>query len=565
MNVMKKFIYFSLIAALCVLPFSSCSDMLDEESRTEIDKEKYMLNAAEAEVVLLGVYRNMVTDAMYGYHLSILFDMGTDVSQVEGSNNNGFRAVPTNSFTTSAAEIQNTWSMLYNSVYNANDFIETLESKIGSYTEADKQVATLYLAEAKGLRALYYFELVRRYGNIALMTNTAMSKQHPSTFVQADPARVYEFIEQDLRYAAETLPYAQDDVLRKSNAFRLSKGSALGLLAKVYATWAGYPVLDASKWELAAKTAEELMASNKHALLSDYEQLWKNSGAGVWNASESLMEVSFYAPTTTGAAEDPCGRIGKWNGVKTSAIAGERGSNAGNVKVVHSFVLEWRAEPQDLRCNLSVANYQYNPGKVLWASSKSDTPEVAEANDADPTKRQKEKQSYTPAKWDTEKYVPQSNKLINNDKSNVNWYLLRYADVLLIYAEAMNEWKGAPTPEAYEAINQVRRRGYGMPVATPSAVADLPAGLSVSAFRDAVRKERAYELAFEGHRRLDLIRWGIYRSTIDATAKKLAQWWTADGEVNYVVKKYTEDKHILFPIPQRDMDLTNFTQNKGWY
>lgn len=58
----------------------------------------------EAEVVLLGVYRNMVTDAMYGYHLSILFDMGTDVSQVEGSNNNGFRAVPTNSFTTSAAE-----------------------------------------------------------------------------------------------------------------------------------------------------------------------------------------------------------------------------------------------------------------------------------------------------------------------------------------------------------------------------------------------------------------------------------------------------------------------------
>ncbi|MEG0646663.1 MAG: RagB/SusD family nutrient uptake outer membrane protein, partial [Bacteroides sp.] len=78
-------------------------------------------------------------------------------------------------------------------------------------------------------------------------------------------------------------------------------------------------------------------------------------------------------------------------------------------------------------------------------------------------------------------------------------------------------------------------------------------------------KERAYELAFEGHRRLDLIRWGIYRSTIDATAKKLAQWWTADGEVNYVVKKYTEDKHILFPIPQRDMDLTNFTQNKGWY
>lgn len=63
----------------------------------------------------------------------------------------------------------------------------------------------------------------------------------------------------------------------------------------------------------------------------------RTGGAGVWNASESLMEVSFYAPTTTGASEDPCGRIGKWNGVKTSAIAGERGSNAGNVKVVRQL------------------------------------------------------------------------------------------------------------------------------------------------------------------------------------------------------------------------------------
>ncbi|MBD8387247.1 RagB/SusD family nutrient uptake outer membrane protein [Dysgonomonas sp. BGC7] len=565
---MKKIIYYILIPAMLILSSMACSDFLDEESNTEVDKDKYMVNAAEAEIVLLGVYRNMVTDAMYGYHMSILFTMGTDISQVEGSTNENFRIIPTNSFSANQAEVQNTWAMLYNSIYNANDFLETIQRKMVNYSDADKELANIYIAEARGLRALYYFELVRRYGNIALMTNTAMSNQHPSTFVQENPAKVYEFIEADLLAAANGLPYASDDSSRKSGDFRLSKGSALGLLAKVYATWAGYPVKDDSKWEKAAKTAQILIESGKHGLLDNYEDLWKNSGAGLWNPKESLIEVSFYSPTTTGAAADPVGRIGKWNGVKATAIAGQRGANAGNVKVVHTFVLDWRNYPQDLRRDISVANYRYNPDKVLWVRGASDTEAVAEANDTDPVKKQKEKQNYTPGKWDTEKYVPQSNKLVNNDKSNVNWYVLRYSDVLLIYAEALNEWKKGPTTDAYTAINMVRRRGYGLPVGTASSLSDLPSGLSESDFRNAVHKERAFELAFEGHRRLDLIRWGVYYETVKSTAVELATWWESADSPNYAVATpgyTTKGKHELYPIPQRDMDLmTKFKQNPLW-
>jgi len=543
--------------------------MLDEESRTEVDKNKYLNNAAEAEIVLLGVYRNMVTDAMYGYHLSILFNLGTDISQVEGSTNENFRIIPTNSFNSTQAEVQQSWSTLYNAIYNANDFLEGVGRKIGSYSEKDQQLALIYMAEARGLRAWYYFELVRRFGNIALMTNTAMSNQHPATFVQADPVDVYTFIEEDLLFAIEYLPYAVDDTYRSNTEFRLSKGTALGMLTKVYATWAGYPVQDESKWEQAAHTARILVESGKHGLLEDYGQLWQNTCNGIWDPTESLMEVSFYTPTTTGAAADPCGRIGKWNGVKTTAIAGERGSNAGNVKVVHTFVLDWRQYPADLRRDLSVANYQYNPDKILYARGGSDSDETAIANDADPDKRQKEKQNYTPAKWDTEKYVSSGNKLINNDKSNVNWYLIRYADILLLYAEALNEWKQAPTSEAYMAVNMVRRRGYGLPVGSASSVADLAEGMSQQEFREAVRTERAYELAFEGHRRQDLIRWGVYYETIQATSRALSMWWTTEsGTPNYVLARTgytTKGKHELFPIPQRDMDLmTSFKQNPGW-
>jgi len=269
--------------------------------------------------------------------------------------------------------------------------------------------------------------------------------------------------------------------------------------------------------EKAANTAQILIESNKHSLLSNYEQLWKNAGAGVWDPQASLIEVSFYSPTAT-LGSDPVGRIGKWNGVKTSAIAGVRGRNAGNVKVIHTFVLDWRTYAEDLRRDISVTNYQYNDDKVLYAKGASDSEETAQANDADPTKRQKEKQNYTPAKWDTEKYVPQSNSLINNDKSNVNWYILRYADVLLLYAEALNEWKHGPTTDAYTAINMVRRRGYGLPVEAAIKLADIPAGLGEGAFQEAVHKERAFELAFEGHRRLDHVRWGVYYETVNATA-----------------------------------------------
>lgn len=562
----NKVLYMILLAGASMFSLASCSDFLDEQSRIEVEKENYMNTAQEAENVLLGVYKTNSTEALYGYHLSILFNMGTDMEQVEGSDNTNYRIIPTNSFPSTQSEVQETWQSLYIGIYRANDFLERISRKMQNYTISDKELATIYIAEARALRAMFYFELVRRFGHVALITSTEMSYQLPSTFVQEDPNKVYEFIEDDLEYAADILPYAIEDVYRKDNKFRFSKGAVLGLLAKVYATWAGYPVYDESKWEKAALAADKLIKSGKHDLLPKFEQLWKNTCNSVWDPTESLIEISFYSPTASSGG-DPVGRIGKWNGVKTLDIPGVRGRCAANFKVVHSFVLKWRKEEKDLRRDLSVANYYYDTAKgngpILWAKGKGDTNEIAQKNDADPLKRQKEKQNYTPAKWDIEKYTESANYIINNDKSNVNWYFLRYADVLLIYAEALNEWKGYPTAEAYAAVNKVRRRGYG----TTSSTWDLVQGMNQETFRQAIRTERAYELAFEGHRRQDLIRWGVYYETIQQTYMDLGKWWIMeDGDFNYTVKKYTEKgKHELFPIPQREKDLcTQFNQNPKW-
>lgn len=584
---MKKGILYILLFAIAHIA-TGCSDFLKEENKVDVEKDGFLTTPERAETVLYGIYQTTTADALYGYYLSFYFSLGSDCEQAEGNTINNWRMLPTNAYPTTQSEVQQAWQYLYIGIYRANDFLERISASFDTFEEEDKPLITVYMAEARALRGLFYFELVRRFNSIPLITSTVMSYMDPMEATQEDPVKVYEYIEADLKYAAENLPWATDDTYRTDNSFRFSKGAALGLLAKVYATWAGWPIKDTSKWQMAAKTAGELVMSGKHDLLPEFEQLWSNTCNGTWDPTESLIEISFYSPTYKNSS-DPSGRIGKWNGVKTTAIAGTRGSCAGNVKVVHSFVLDWRAEDgvgpgaqygtnadgkYDKRRDLSIANYRYDDtigdGPILWAAENDKTtvdgveistynPEKSLESDLDPDKRQKEKQNYTPAKWDVEKYVTTS-YLLNNDKSNVNWYVLRYADVLLLYAEALNEWKGGPTNEAYAAVNKVRRRAYG--VSDPSY--DLQAGMDAEAFRQAVRKERKYELAFEGHRRLDLVRWDVYYETVMQTRRDQNEWW--GSQANYVVAEHTEKgKHELMPIPQREMDLCKkFEQNPGW-
>lgn len=565
---MKK-IRIYMAAAAAVLCAVSCS--LDEKSFTEIEKDEYMNSPKEAQNVLLGVYRNLQNDALYGMNLSLYFTLGSDEAKVEGSTPNSWRDVPSNTFSTSNSYVENTWQSLYNAVYDANDFIENLSRKAPQWQDSQKDLAAIYMAEARTLRALFYFELVRWYGNPVLMATTADSKTHPSEFTQQGPVAVYEFIEQDLKYAAEVLPWAADDIYRTDSQYRVSKGTALGLLAKVYATWAGYPVHDESKWELAANTAKIVVESGKHHLLDDYEQLWQNAGNNAWNPEESLLEVSFYTPTITGS--DPIGRIGKWNGVTATDGAGDFIRIAANWRVLPTFAQSWKKSfENDRRRALSIADYKYtSAGRVALGTYTPEGSKVKQdiyldtalADDAKPDWRKTFNGTLCPAKWDLVKYVKEQLKDANY--SNVNWYLLRYSDVLLLYAEALNEWHKGPTTDAYSAVNMVRRRACGQPVGTASAATDLASGMGYEQFQQAVRDERAHELAFEGHRKQDLIRWGIYYDTIQETAEKCAEWHEQMPSL-YIISDYTvKGRHEVLPIPQRDLDMMpKCQQNEGW-
>ena len=151
---------------LCLL-FASCSDLLDEESYSETGKDNYLNNAKEAETVLQGVYKNLANEYTYSYHLSLLFTISTDIAQCEGSSTTSFREIPTNSHNASTSQISRTWQKLYSAIYDANDFIETVSGRMDNWGSSDRELATIYLGEARALRALFYFELVRWYGTVS--------------------------------------------------------------------------------------------------------------------------------------------------------------------------------------------------------------------------------------------------------------------------------------------------------------------------------------------------------------------------------------------------------------
>lgn len=588
-EVMRKYILSVLSAAFLL---TSC---LDETNYTYIEKEDYIDSAQSARNVLYGVYRDMCSHDLYGHKLSICYDLPTDISKHDGTSLANNRDFANNAHTSTHAWVQNTWKALYNTIYDANDFIERVKASYENIPEEERATVDVYMAEARVIRALMHFELVRHWGNIIMMTSTEQSRQHPSTYVQDKPEDVYGFIEKELIESAAILPWAKADVIRPSNAFMISKGSALALLARVYVTWAGYPLMNTEKWTSAKNTCETIINSGMHDLLPDYEQLWRNACNSVWDPTESLFEISFYSPSISSSSASNCsGYIGKWNGVHVEENTTPLVRVDARYRAVPTFAANWPNPLQDKRFSLSLADHYYEGtqllGRQVFNNAGVETVRWYTESDIDGVRKvYRDSQGdmvtflktlenpYTlgykwpyreglyVAKWDLTKYVDASNQLSDGNQSNANWYILRYSDVLLMYAEAINEISG-PTTEAYAAVNKVRRRGYGYDMSSETPTdADLPAGLSQDDFRESLRNERAYELCFEGQRKQDLIRWGIYVDSIKGLESSMNEW--CDGSSSYILSigYTTEGKHELQPIPQRELDLmTGFEQNPKW-
>jgi len=472
---------FLIVTALSILitSFSSCqNDFLDENPQSFISPDNFYKTESDANAALVAVYNGL--RAIYSQDITFVGDMageqtwpGVSNSNVDRSNIDAFQFDPSNTI------LLGNWNNNYVVINRANAVLDRVPA---IDMPADKK--DVILAEARFLRAFSYFNLVRTFGGVPLR----LTETTPFHLERSSADAVYNVIIDDLKKAEEKLLPVQP----AANVGRATKGAASSLLAYVYLT--------KKDWTNAATKAQEVInnaGAYGYGLYATPADVWKIANE---NKLEHIFSIQFQSgPEALGSAYAQFYLSRAANVIQASGISGF-GQNMVEDKFWKSFAAA------DTRRDASILSRFIDPKtQKVYQYPSTDLTELSIFK-----------------YFDTAPYARSNN--------NNNYPILRYADVLLIKAEALNELNG-PTVDAYGAINSIRKRaGAGM--------TDL-SGLTKEQFRAAVLQERSWEFCFESKRYFDLIR-----------TEQLIPIMTAAG-------KNPQPKNLLFPIPQKEIDTNN--------
>ncbi|MEO6187207.1 MAG: RagB/SusD family nutrient uptake outer membrane protein [Ginsengibacter sp.] len=479
---MKKYFY---IVGIPMLMLISCKkSFLELAPLDSANVQNFYNNANDVRVAVNAVYGSLQTPGQYG-------DVYVQVAEVRSDNtmNDDFggnlAAAELDQFrmTTSNGFMSSVWNDTYSGIASCNIAL----ARIPDVT-MDETLKNRYIGELKFLRALMYFNLVRTFGDVPLVLNEVKSVQEGYEHNRVKKEDAYAQIITDLSEAEPNLPdsYADEDI------GRATKGAAKSLLGKVYLTIKNYSA--------AAIKLKEVIDGGKYQLLPDYASLWLTSNE---NSVESIFEVQYKkGGTSTGS-----GFYSLFLPYNSGSIIAEIGFANGRNLPTQDLIDAY--EPGDLRKDISISPGYVDNGNFV-------------------------NEPYT-LKFRDQAFEP-------FDADN-NWPVLRYADVLLMYAEALNDVNNGPTTDAYEMIDAVRHRAGLNPLAT---------GLSYNAFALALEHERQVELAFEGHRWFDLVRTGRALDVINAHF---------NGSI------VVQDYQLVYPIPQSEVELNpdGVKQNPGYH
>ncbi len=364
--------------------------------------------------------------------------------------------------------------------------------------------------EARFLRAYAYFMLVRLYGRVPIIDQVFTDPAAQANVPQSPATAIYAFIEEDLLFAAANLPLTWDEKF----VGRATSGAANGLLTKVYLTQ--------QKWPQAMATASLVMNSGSYNLSMSYDNVFREVGE---NGPESVFEVQATATFQVKTA----------NGVQYASIQGVRGTGIWNLGWgwnTPSTALEAAYEANDPREERTIM-YTSNATTTYTSVYGEELPLGL------PNPRYNHKVHSDPG---------MRAAIGSNSSYWMNIRILRYADVVLMFAEAANEVGGAANSEAARvALNSVRERARrGAPAGTlPDITTTDQAEL-----REAIRHERRIELAMEHDRFFDLVRWGIAQEALHTAGKT----------------NFNNNRDVLLPIPQVQIDLSQgkLIQNPGY-
>lgn len=597
--------------ALLTAALPACS-FLDTDPQI-IPDDGYYNSEQKLIYGLAGVYGVLNSEALYGNYYSLQIANADDLCYFNNYNNSESRPDRYN-HSAGTATIYDTWSKLYEGIKNANRYIEAVEK-----TEIDPGKLSvdigLYIAEARFLRAYYHFLLAQAWGDVPLRVKATTSPNPNDVQMAATPQ------EQVLKWCADEIEATIPDLYEPidNTPSRVSQTVAQGILARVYLFMAGESVkqidgLDKKEmYRRAAYWANEVIASHKHDLNESYEEIFINMIRDQYDTQfhESMWEAEFLGDRTS-ATDWTNGRIGDLIGLRSQSRTTNYSEWACNYSYGYYngsytlWQLYWEndrtadetasATVIDKRLTWNLPGYNYrgmNNQKISYKNKAGETvtrylqqtqsmfktPWVYNNNFAMPDIEgldQTIEDAFDPAdlvydptvmcavrntgKWRRET-VYEKQMSAKSLYTTINFPILRYADVLLMYAEAINEYAGAPDDQAKEAIREIRKRAG---VKTDESLLG-----DYRSFRDLVRNERGRELAFEGLRKWDLIRWGTFVEKMHnaGTNQPTENKYRNVSYTNYASANYANvtARHIYLPIPTKELAVNHaLRQNPLW-
>jgi hypothetical protein len=488
-----------IIVSCVAFGILSCKKYLDVQPVSSATPDYVFSNIDNAYKAVLGTYACLTGDQGYGIRISMYYPYDNDemMGQSGATGDNERRDIAHYNAAPGNTQLYSPYSQLYQGIERANLCIYYIPQMdlYANGTEAQQKELKRMHGEALTLRAQYYFELIRNWGDV-------VAQWQPSSFEtdlfksKTDRDTIYDRLLNDLA-TAETLVPWRSDVTKDE---RITQGAVRGLRARIALYRAGWSLRSdgqlkqgsnaAQYYQIAKNECNSIILSGQHNLNPSFQSVFKDNICGhiIEPNGEVVWEVAM-AGGNSGLGDS---KLGYYNG--------PRYNNTGNSALVILPTFFYLFDSTDLRRDVTIAPYFINQNFTLAGRTLSSIPDGKFRRDwtANPSL------VTTAAQY-----------------MGLNWPMIRYSDVLLMLAEVENELNNGPTAAAYNAINMVRRRGYGKPIGTPDATVDITPGLNKASFFSAIVKERALELASEGHRKYDLIRWKLLEEKLNETKTQL--------------------------------------------
>ena len=599
-NTMKKNKLVYVLGALLSMGVVSCD--LTEKPTSFYEMDTYFTTADKAKMAVIGIYDCLAAEGSYGQYV-MPFASSDDMYMVRGTatGDGTRRDISHYALTSSNTWVASVWNYIYEGIDRANTAIAGIE-KMPGYENSDELKELV--AQARFLRAFLAFDLVRYWGDVPFKT-TSTGSFGDTAQPRTEREKIYDQIIIDLDFAKIHLKPGNEVASSEVPC----RGAARALLMRVYLQRAGYSLDrttrtltrpdDATRKNYFDAVIEEWKAFGTEGYHNfygaGYEELFKNYSKLVLNNQESLWEIAF---EPNNGQKDNAGYWATYNGPLVDAPdAGSGAANQNFFGRANAFfiVLPYWGDFYDdngVRRDVNFVDYVYRWVKKDKAQVKMSVCQEISKN-----------MYRYPGKWRREWMAP---GFVDPNHTGVNYCPLRYADVVLMAAEAYNEIND--TPKAWELLNDVRARAHATEINSSNyaslmkapKVYDLPFisdGDEAGKFRTALYWERAFETAYEGQRKFDLIRWGVLGDALRAAQTYIEGWEEGanlfkdvdkngkptkleEGESpavwdpvvwatqNYVAgHNFVDGKHELLPIPLAEIQSNaqlNGENNPGY-